>query len=209
LAQVLTPIKKLSSRVISNKPRHDVAENDPINKELNEHLDRIDKASTGTVKVARSYYETNKKINIIIVTVGIVLLANSIIYAWMYGVNNWSLFSGGLGITSFVTVFFTKPQENITKALGNLAQMQMITKSYCLQFDIMLDYHIRNESRNIEDVSKVNNILYGITSKAVKLVQAEIETTRKKNSVEQIDQDKKRLVKAERVISEEDSIKKA
>jgi hypothetical protein len=209
LAQVLTPIKKLSSRVISNKPRHDVAENDPINKELNEHLDRIDKASTGTVKVARSYYETNKKINIIIVTVGIVLLANSIIYAWMYGVNNWSLFSGGLGITSFVTVFFTKPQENITKALGNLAQMQMITKSYCLQFDIMLDYHIRNELRNIEDVSKVNNILYGITSKAVKLVQAEIETTRKKNSVEQIDQDKKRLVKAERVISEEDSIKKA
>jgi hypothetical protein len=209
LAQVLTPIKKLSSRVISNKPRLDVAENDPINKELNEHLDRIDKASTGTVKVARSYYETNKKINIIIVTVGIVLLANSIIYAWMYGVNNWSLFSGGLGITSFVTVFFTKPQENITKALGNLAQMQMITKSYCLQFDIMLDYHIRNESRNIEDVSKVNNILYGITSKAVKLVQAEIETTRKKNSVEQIDQDKKRLVKAERVISEGDSIKKA
>jgi hypothetical protein len=208
LAQVLTPIKKLSSRVISNKPQHDVAENDPIHKELNEHLDRIDKASTGTVKVARSYYETNKKINIIIVTVGIVLLANSIIYAWMYGVNNWSLFSGGLGITSFVTVFFTKPQENITKALGNLAQMQMITKSYCLQFDIMLDYHIRNESINIEDVSKVNNILYGITSKAVKLVQAEIEITREKNSVEQIDQDKKRSVKAERVISEEDSIKK-
>ena len=209
MAQVLTPIKKISSRVISDRKQGDVDVNDPIQKELSEHLDRIDKASTGTVKVARSYYETNKKINIIIVTVGIVLLANSIIYAWMHGINNWSLFSGGLGIASFVTVFFTKPQENITKALGNLAQIQMITKSYCLEFDTVLDYHIRNEPRNIEDVSKLNNILCSIASKAVKLVQTEIETTTERNSIEQINQDKKSLVKAERVTTENDSTKKA
>jgi hypothetical protein len=43
----------------------------------------------------------------------------------------------------------------------------------------------------IENVSKINNILYGVTSKAVKLVQAEIEAAKEKNSGEQTDQDKK------------------
>jgi hypothetical protein len=116
-------------------------------------------------------------------------------------------FSGGLGITSFVAVFFTKPQQNITTALGNLAQIQMITKSYSLQFDMLLDYHIRNESPNIEEVNRINNILYGITSRGVKLVQTEVETATETSSVEQVDQGKKRFIKTERAITEPDAIK--
>jgi len=208
LAQVLTPIKKLSRKVLNDSLQEEAIGKDHVDKILNEHLNRIDKASSGTVKIARSYYETNKKINIIVVTVGIILLANSIAFAWKYGTNPWSLFSGGLGIASFVAVFFTKPQQNITTALGNLAQIQMITKSYCLEFDMLLDYHIRNESTNIEDLSRINNILYGITSKGVKLVQTEVETTTETNSVEQIDHGKKRLIKTERAITESDNIGK-
>jgi hypothetical protein len=204
LAQVLTPIKKLSNRLIHDPPLEGSSEKDFIDRILSEHLSRIDKASSGTVKIARSYYETNKKINIVVVTVGIVLLANSIIYAWLYGINGWSIFSGGLGITSFVAVFFTKPQQNITTALGNLAQIQMITKSYSLQFDMLLDYHIRNESPNIEEVNRINNILYGITSRGV---QTEVETATETSSVEQVDQGKKRFIKTERVITEPDAIK--
>ena len=73
---------------------------------------------------------------------------------------------------------------------------------------MLLDYHIRNESTNIEELRRINNILYGITSKGVKLVQTEVETATETNSVEQIDQDKKRFIKTERVITEPDSIKK-
>jgi hypothetical protein len=91
LAQVLTPIKKLSNRLIHDPPLEGSSEKDFIDRILSEHLSRIDKASSGTVKIARSYYETNKKINIVVVTVGIVLLANSIIYAWLYGINGWSI----------------------------------------------------------------------------------------------------------------------
>ncbi len=35
---------------------------DPIDKKLIEHLNRIDKASSGTVRIARSYYETIRKL---------------------------------------------------------------------------------------------------------------------------------------------------
>ena len=150
MAQVISYLKNTSS-ALANKREASV----PINKSLKEHLDRIDKASGGTVKTARSYYETNQKINIIIVAVGIVLLANSIVYTWhKQSADAWSLFSGGLGISSFAALFFTKPQENITKALGNLAQVQMIYKSYCLQFDTILDYHIRNEQMSIDELKK-------------------------------------------------------
>jgi hypothetical protein len=163
-----------------------ITDQDPITRELREHLERIDKASAGTVRTARSYYETNRKINIIIVSVGIVLLVNSLVYTWTKSLDSWSFFSGGLGITSFAALFFTKPQENITKALGNLSQVQMICKSYCLQFDSILDYHIRNEFNRIEDVIKMNDAIFNATRKAVKLVQSEVETKIEKNSIKEI-----------------------
>jgi transaldolase len=43
-----------------------------------EHKKRFQESMEGTIKTAKSYYETNRKINIIIVIVGLVFLANSI-----------------------------------------------------------------------------------------------------------------------------------
>jgi hypothetical protein len=157
---------------------------DPIKKERLDHIQRIEKACSGTIKSAGIYYETNRKINLIIVTVGIVLLGNSIGYTWYKQTPDaWSLFSGGLGITSFATLFFTKPQQNITKALGNLAQIQMIYRSYCLQFDTILDAHIRNETSvtnsntaYIEELAKLNTALQNTTQNAVTLIQEKVET---------------------------------
>jgi hypothetical protein len=106
------------------KDRETVEEKDPLRKERSEYLERLEKACAGMTKSAKGYYETNKKINILLVSIGVVLLVDSIVYAWYSGINLWSLFSGGLGITSFATLFFTKPQQNITRALGNLTQIQ-------------------------------------------------------------------------------------
>jgi hypothetical protein len=193
VAQVISYIKNTSS-TLAKKREASV----PINKSLKEHLDRIDKASGGTVKTARSYYETNQKINIIIVAVGIVLLANSIVYTWhKQTADAWSLFSGGLGISSFATLFFTKPQENITKALGNLAQVQMIYKSYCLQFDTILDYHIKNEQISIDELNKINNALQTATYNAIKLVQSEVESETHKASIEEVTGSNRRTLKME------------
>lgn len=181
MAQVVSQIRKISPEII-NKCRAKITENrlDPRSKELKERLERIDKASSVTVKTARSYYDTNRKINIVIVTVGIVLLVNSILYSWYRGADIWSAFSGGLGITSFATLFFTKPQENITKALGNLSQVQMICKSYCLQFDLVLDYHLKNELTDIDELLRINHTIQAATRKAVKLIQSDVETETQK-----------------------------
>ncbi len=158
-----------------------------LSRKLREHLDRIDRVSAGTVKIARSYYETNRKINIVIIAVGISLLANAVGYAWYTsysggvttagaGANSWSIFSGGLGMTAFATLFFLKPQGNITKALGNLTQIQMICKSYCLQFDTILEYHVKNDLKNIHELNDMIITLQNNTSAAVKLIQSEIES---------------------------------
>jgi hypothetical protein len=171
--------KSLSPLLLRKKieDRESEEDRDPVRKERREHLERLEKACAGTTKSARAYYETNRKINLLIVGIGVVLLANSIGYAWYDGTNPWSLFSGGLGITSFATLFFTKPQQNITKALGNLTQIQMIYRSYCLQFDTILDAHIRSvETSSIDDLSKLNMTLRHATENAVMLIQEKVET---------------------------------
>jgi hypothetical protein len=180
MAQVISQITKIGSGKHANgtelEPLRE--QTDPISVATKEHLNRIDKASSETVKTARSYYQTKTKINIVIVTIGVVLLSNSIGYTWFkQSPDAMSIFLGGLGLASFSTLFFTKPQENITVALGNLAQIQMICKSYCLQFDTIMDYHIRHESTTIEEVVKIHSALQSLTLNAVNLVQTQIEKT--------------------------------
>jgi hypothetical protein len=156
---------------------------DPIKSERREHLERLEQACADTTKSAKGYYETNRKINILIVGIGVALLANSIVYSWAYGIDQWSLLSGGLGITSFATLFFTKPQQNITRALGNLTQIQMIYRSYCLQLDTILDAHLRSvETCGIDDLNKLNMILRQATENAVTLIQKEVETEEMKET---------------------------
>jgi len=141
-----------------------------------EHRARFEQSMKDTIHTAKSYYETNRKINIIIVIVGIIFLVNSIAYSWIKGVDLFSLFSGGLSIASFATLFFTKPQENITKALGNLTQIQMIYKAYCLQFDALLDFHLRQEDADLDIICSMNTAAGTIANNAARLVQDNVET---------------------------------
>jgi hypothetical protein len=100
------------------KDRETVEEKDPLRKERSEHLERLEKACAGMTKSAKGYYETNKKINILLVSIEVVLLVDSIVYAWYSGINLWSLFSGGLGITSFATLFFYQTTTKHYKSIG-------------------------------------------------------------------------------------------
>lgn len=161
---------------------------DDTKKSQQEHEERLEKESAKIFRSAALCYETNRVINLIVVGIGIVLISNSIAYGWMYGVNQWTLFSGGLGIVSFVTLFFTKPQQYITNALGNLAQIQVIYKSYCLQLDVILDYHLRNESAEMKEVDRVNEALQSITDRAVKLIQYNVESKTERQSIESVDE---------------------
>jgi hypothetical protein len=178
-AEKLSPIL-LGKELKDIEPEEDL---DPIKSERREHLERLEQACAETTKSAKGYYETNRKINILIVGIGVALLANSIVYSWARGVDQWSLLSGGLGITSFATLFFTKPQQNITRALGNLTQIQMIYRSYCLQLDTILDAHLRSvDTSGMDDLNKLNLILRQATENAVRLIQKEVETEETKET---------------------------
>jgi hypothetical protein len=156
---------------------------DDSQKSRQEHLDRIERESIKIMKTAALCYETNRVINLIVVGIGIVLITNSVVYGLTHEkADAWTYLSGGLGIVSFVTLFFTKPQQYITNALGNLAQIQVIYKSYCLQLDAILDYHLRNESTDIDGVARVNEALQRITDKAVELIQHNVESETERHS---------------------------
>lgn len=145
-------------------------------KERKEHLDRIESASAKMVHTASMSYETNRVINLIVVAIGIVLISNSIVYGWYKGVTDWTLFSGGLGAVSFITLFFTRPQQGINTALCNLAQIQAIYKSYCLQLDAILDLHLQQESKaTLDEVSRINGEFKSITTDTVKLIEDNVE----------------------------------
>jgi hypothetical protein len=177
--------KNISPILLGKKKEDKESEEDrdPVRRERREHLERLEKACAGMTKSAKGYYETNRKINLLLVCIGVVLLVDSIAYAWYSGINLWSLFSGGLGITSFATLFFTKPQQNITRALGNLTQIQMIYRSYCLQFDTILDAHLRSVDNNsIEELNKLNTTLRDATENAVMLIQEKVETEEMKKT---------------------------
>jgi hypothetical protein len=147
-----------------------------------EHRTRFEQSIKDLLKIARSYYETNRKINLIVVGVGLVFLANAIAHTWIRGAdsndNTWlSLASGGLSVATFVTLFFTKSQENITKAFGNLTQIQMIYKAYCLQFDALLDFHLRHEDdADLPTINSMNSEVGVIANNGASLVQDNLET---------------------------------
>jgi hypothetical protein len=120
------------------------------------YWDVLDDLFKKTMKIAINAYETNRIINIIIVCIGIILIINSVVYTWYHEyADSWSLFSGGLGLLSFVLVFFLNPQIYITNALGNLAQIQIIYKAQSLEFESMSDYNWSKFIANPRDLKEI------------------------------------------------------
>lgn len=132
-----------------------------------------------TLAIAEDSYRTNRIINIIVVIIGIVLIANSIVYTWIKQTPDaWSLFSGGLGLVAFVTIFLTKLQLRITRAMGNLVQVMMIYKSHALECEAISDYHwerFKNGNRDIAELTQMNKELDRATENAARLVESFVE----------------------------------
>jgi hypothetical protein len=129
-----------------------------------EHGARFGQSMRATIQTpnSKSYHE--------------IFFSNSIAYSWIKAVVLFSIFSGGLSVTSFATLFFTKSQPNITKARGNLAQIQMIYKAYCLQFDALQDFHLRQQNANLGTICNMNSAVGTVADNAATLVQDNGET---------------------------------
>ncbi len=114
----------------------------------------MDKSFYSTIGfVQRAYISTNK-ISYILVGMGLVLFGASIYFTFEGGgMSELSVITGGMSLSSIVSIFFTNQQKRISetaaKALGNLAQIQMIYKLYSLQFAEAAD-SARNDPANFQ-----------------------------------------------------------
>lgn len=121
-----------------------------------EYWRKMDDQLFRMMSIAEKSYQTNRRINIIVVIIGIVLIANSIGYAWYkQSADAWTLFSGGIGIVAFATLFFKNPQEAITKSLSNLAEIEMIYKSHAAEFETIRDYDFEKQQNGNRDLNEV------------------------------------------------------
>lgn len=124
-------------------------------------------------KIAERATRITFSINIVMVGAGIALLAYSMIYSWVNSLDIYSTGFGALGVATFVSIFFLSPQSKIAESSGDLAQLQMLYRTYIIQTDlIQTRYHAREydgtlgkmDLKEIEETSKLleettNNIV--------------------------------------------------
>jgi len=116
-----------------------------------------------TIAHAERAFKINLNINIVLVIVGIVILAYSIIYSWYNSLDLYSTAFGTLGILDFVAIFYLSPQRNIQKTVGDLTQIQMFYRSYYVQIEYIIDWANLHQDMTIEELEKWNKRIEEVT----------------------------------------------
>ena len=137
------------------------------------------------MRSVRSNYQFKASTNGILIILGTILIASPIMFTWLSifiyiekDKTNMSYFLGGIGIVTFVTTFFKKPQRDMTEAIGDLAQLFMICIMYKLQYRgiaAKLMSKSKEDPCTFEDIKDANVQLYAITEKASELVDEYVE----------------------------------
>jgi hypothetical protein len=161
----------------------------------NKHEKDMKEMMLKSVQSARSNYQFKARANGILVIIGVILIANPIVFIWLRStgmipamtgnsdLTNLNYFLGGIGIVAFVTTFFNRPQENMSIALGDLVQLHLICNMYTLQFHGIVG-KLKEQSKNAldakeicdeRDIDRMNERLYHITNNAIELIDNHIE----------------------------------
>jgi hypothetical protein len=166
--------------------------------EIDKHEIQMKGMMKQSINSAKSNYKFKARVNTTLVIIGIVLIANPIVFFWLKGINMvphdthtseltyFNYFLGGSGIVSLVTTFFTNLQRKMTVALGDLVQLHLICNMYMLQFHVIVG-KLKQRMEKMEkvldgeyaseliDLEQINKDTYDLTLKAVKLVDNYLE----------------------------------
>jgi len=147
----------------------------------------MDKGFQKTLREAAVAYRTNYFLNLIIVAIGIILLASSLVFAWTRGINPDTLTFAGLGVVDFTSIFLVNPQFRIQQLLGDWEQIQMIYRTWFDQASLVDTFTIDPATGNykvmtLDEVSAVNAELNKISEQAVSAVEKYIGVKPTKNA---------------------------
>jgi hypothetical protein len=134
----------------------------------------VKKVYLNALRNAERSFVLSLRINIIIVIVGIVLLAYSIIYSVFNGLGFESTALAGVGVADFVAIFWLNPQKKIQEALANNTKVQITYNRYMTQRELILstyaDYSYRARYERLailEGMEKFMKALDDIGAKAI------------------------------------------
>lgn len=143
-----------------------------------DYWDRIDNLFYKTVARAEQAFHLNLAVNTIVVAVGIGLVAYSVALSWFRGVDLATTGFAGIGVASFVALFFFNPQKYIHKSVGNLVQVQIAYRTYLSQFEALADYDRQRHQaggRTLQDVKDTNAAWGQVSREAIALIETYVE----------------------------------
>lgn len=140
-------------------------------REDTEYWKKMDDLFYRTIGHAERAFKVNIYINIVVVIVGIVLLAYSIVYNWINGLDVYSTAFGSLGVVAFISTFYFTPQRKIQRTVGDLTQIQMFYRSYYMQAEAINDWDYWNKEKALEQLEKMNKHLEELTMNATQNIE--------------------------------------
>jgi hypothetical protein len=144
----------------------------------------VDQQFKDITQAGKSAFVLNKYINLIVVIIGIIIIGSSLSYIWLNGVDPWSTLMSGIGISSFVIVFFNNPQSNINKAVAALAMVSIIYKGHKVEYEAIAGAiahlykgreHDKDTISEAEKMKELNKVLEDSTKYYVDLLNSHLE----------------------------------
>jgi hypothetical protein len=144
----------------------------PRAEEGEQYWKRIDDLFFRTHEHAERAFRVNLYINIIIVAIGILMLFYSIIYSWTKSLDVYSVAFGGIGVASFIGLFYFKPQLKIQQTVGDLTQIQVVYRTYCAQWENITDWARNNQQHmTLQELDALNKQLEDRTNVAIEKIE--------------------------------------
>jgi hypothetical protein len=144
----------------------------PRPEEGEQYWKRIDELFFRTHEHAEKAFKVNLYINYIVVGIGVAMILYSLAYSWMRSLDIYSVAFGGIGIASFVGVFYFKPQLKIQQNVGDLTQIQVVYRTYCAQWENITDWARNNQDHmTLQELDALNKQLEERTNVAIEKIE--------------------------------------
>lgn len=136
---------------------------------------KMDKHFEDILNDSKKAFKIKTVINILLVIIGAILIANAITYTWAKGTSDgWGLFSGGIGMGVLVSIFFYKSQDALSKGVANLSVVDMVFKSHYRAYESITDYDYKTDNslprREVGDLKEMLELLEKTTKAHVELI---------------------------------------